>query len=76
MFARVKVWLAAAGAALLALLAAWGMGRREERQNAARQAAERRAEAGQTVRRMERESQSLDDNGLADRISRVRDKPR
>lgn len=66
MIARVKCWLALAGGFLMALLAAWSLGRREGAQRARADRAERNVEAAQEAKEVRHEIENSDDARLHD----------
>jgi Flp pilus assembly protein TadB len=68
------VWpyLAAAGAAVLAIAGAYWQGARSQRQRHALDKAKRTAATHKEMREHEREASELDDTSLADRITRKR----
>lgn len=67
---RIGRWISAALAAVGILTGAYLMGARDARQRAAERALERKVDTLEQVRDNEREANQLDDESLADRISR------
>jgi len=77
MFARLKLWAIAAGGVLLAVLAAFGMGRREGRQQATTKQLRRRVDAGKEARQVQDEVNKRSDDDVRSQLDGwMRDDPR
>ena len=70
MIARLKLWVIAAGGVFVALLAAFGMGRREGRQVAEREHLRRRVEATKQARRVQGEVNKRSDDDVRRDLSK------
>lgn len=65
---KLKLWAIAAGGVLLAVLAAFGIGRREGRKATETKHLRRRVEAAREAREVEDEVNKLDDDAVHDAL--------
>lgn len=69
MLARLKLWAIAIGGVLIAILAAFGMGRREGRKATETKHLRRRVDAGQEAREVQDNVNKMDDDAVNDRLA-------
>lgn len=67
---RFKLWLLAAAGALMAVLAAWGVGRREGRKAVERDHLKKRLDAAKKAREVHRDVEGLDADGVRKRLDK------